>query len=434
MGLKLKTASDAPYSIVSSQCFETASGTSLTGSISAQAGDIVLATVSVRVSGSTPTPTGWTLLSDTSVYFTAAQNQTLAFFYKNVTESGTVSCVATQAIAGRIYLNLIVVRGASELVAVPSLTASAATPPTAGITAPAKTAGQKLIWGCVSPWWDTSAPYDLWTTTPNDLDLISLSSSTQPRLANFVDDGTGAVNRVFDASPSTDGTYVVIAAVEPIVGYKSSGSAIYGPYDMSDCGTYDNSELSWIASLPTGTSMTIKTAVNDGLSTPSVWDTAAVVGTDTSPVEIPGFTDEEDLKSKYLWIKVEATSDGTATPDLTSLAVWVTGPDYTDKIKVTLPNTGRLKFPQGDVTVKYSRIDGGMEGSSSVLVEDWEEDFTPTGIIPVFNPMEREYISMTPTVTAQLSEVNYISSQCQEYVSLTPTVTATLIHIDDLET
>lgn len=219
------------------------------------------------------------------------------------------------------------------------------------------------------------------------------------------------------------------------VDYSDTGSAVYGPYDISAAETYFNSQLAWAATLPGGTSAVIKTGINNGVAPPSVWDTAATIGTDVSPVEIPGIADEEDLTGKYLWIKVEAaTTVQTSTPNITSLGAIVIGPDYTNVVTLALPNTGRLKFPQGDVTVTYTRLLGGMEGAVSVLVEDWIESFTPTGIVPVINPYVAEQITVSATADVDLIAVTYSGAQLSgENISLDISATVLRIHIDDLE-
>ena len=68
-----------------SACFETASGATLTGTLAAEAGQLVVATVSVR---STPTyPAGWTLLAESSdVTASSGTKQRMAVLYRRVTQ------------------------------------------------------------------------------------------------------------------------------------------------------------------------------------------------------------------------------------------------------------------------------------------------------------------------------------------------------------
>lgn len=206
--------------------------------------------------------------------------------------------------------------------------------------------------------------------------------------------------------------------------YKSTGSYTCSPIDLSTIPTTVRFRTEDNA--PADTSIVYKYAVNQSNSTPPETWTDIV---DEDVVELP-----DPATGYHLWIKVLlATTDTNKSPFVS--AIWLEDITFNPKLlRVHLTNSGRLRFPQGVVTVAYNRTAGGMQGRTNSFVEDWEEDFTPTGITdPVFNPNVSEFISMTPTVTSQLLKVTYNYSQGEEHISLTPSVTATLIHIDDLE-
>lgn len=200
--------------IVDSTCVELSAGTSLTASVTASPGDIVLATITVRSALSIPA--GWNLLFTSKYVIDSGDPQSISFATKKA-ESSTESITVAQAESKRIYVNLISIRGSKGVVPYEELTTYVSTAPsTSGykIQVPDKKQGEKIIWGCSAISWATSSPYGDWETTPDDLQRISLNQNkTQPRQANFIDLGQGAVNRTFTATPKSTGSVCVIAAV-----------------------------------------------------------------------------------------------------------------------------------------------------------------------------------------------------------------------------
>lgn len=200
--------------IVDSTCVEVSAGTSLTASVTASPGDIILATITVRSALSIPE--GWNLLFTSEYVIDTGNQQSISFAIKTA-ESSMESITVTQAESKRIYVNLISIRGSKGVVPYQELTTYVNTAPsTKGykIQVPDKKQGEKIIWGCSATSWATSSPYGDWETTPDDLQGISLGQSkTAPRQANFIDLGQGVVNRTFTATPKSTGSVCVIAAV-----------------------------------------------------------------------------------------------------------------------------------------------------------------------------------------------------------------------------
>lgn len=198
--------------LFASACFEVVSGTEATGSISATKGNWVLATVTTR--SDTTFSDGWTVLRRSTVLSSDASNQRMFFLCREVTESGTQSITVTQSTSGRIYINLIVAKGASgfayhdgtedynDQLKLETVTVTRPEYPL-------------LVWACSAVLWNNSSPYGTWTC--DGLSPICLDGElTQPRQANFVDRGESVSSRSFVCN-SSGGTHYLIDCVEVLV-------------------------------------------------------------------------------------------------------------------------------------------------------------------------------------------------------------------------
>lgn len=200
--------------VVATGAFEVGSGTSLSCSIEATAGDKILATISVR--SALVLPENLTLLN-TSADFVGGQ--TLSFAHTTVTTSGTQTFNIGQASAQRIYVNLIVLRGAFEFkytgayYTIRTDTVTSSNP----VTPPAKPQSKLLIWGCSAYYWLTSTG-EKWYTSPDNMPSVSLSpSATMPRLYNFIEFinfGEPPTSHTFWPTPSSGGSPCCVDAVE----------------------------------------------------------------------------------------------------------------------------------------------------------------------------------------------------------------------------
>ncbi len=351
--------------VTDSAAYETVSGTSLQGTVEANAGDFVLATVSIRDSNPTPTPTGWTLLYETYTPYTN-HDQRLAFFFRKIETSGTVTFTATQPSSNRIYLNLIAISGIEGFSAKPDMTIVRTTEEGA-FPVPDKSPGEPLIWGCVTCLWADSAPYENWVTTPDDLTLVSLDQAiTQPRLANFIDLGDGAATgRTIQASPKTTGRYVAVAAIGLINKYSTPSTYIT---TIPTATLPADPRLRFEANTPEDTTVTVE---------------YACTADDETPPETWMSVDDEDLLTiddAYLWLRYTLeTEDTNKTPTL--LAVWLEEAEAPpDTILLTMAPDSRFNDVEGDLTISYERAKGTLTGNRPV--EDFTESFTPTGLEP----------------------------------------------------
>ena len=192
------------------------SGTSISGTVNAKAGDYVLATVSAR--SALTIPDSMTYLYKGNVFASNSANQAMSFAYQKISEDGTYTYTFKQATADRMYLSLIVLSDIDGLSYSGKyhIEVKSKTP----VSVPEKSDGDMLVWGCSSSLWLTSDTSNskTWITNPDDLTYIGgASNSGQSRQANFIDFGTGAVNRTFlPYENSGDDLVFVVDAVEII--------------------------------------------------------------------------------------------------------------------------------------------------------------------------------------------------------------------------
>lgn len=80
--------------------------------------------------------------------------------------------------------------------------------------------------------------------------------------------------------------------------------------------------------------------------------------------------------------------------------------DYT--VQIYLTYAGRMKHPQGDVTILYTN---GLTGPGPTAVAGFSQGFTPTGLTLWFKPNDPEYITIAPIATITVFDVTYKSGK-----------------------
>lgn len=211
------------------------SGTSISGTVNAKAGDYVLATVSAR--SALTIPDSMTYLYKGNVFASNDVNQSMSFAYQKIAEDGTYTYTFKQATAGRMYLSLIVLSDIDGLSYSGKyhIEVQSKTP----VSVPEKSDGDMLVWGCSSTAWllsDTSNSKS-WITNPDDLIYIGgASNSGQSRQANFIDLGIGAVSRTFFPYETGEKLFFVVDAVE-IIPKTITPSPTPSPSPTPDPGT-----------------------------------------------------------------------------------------------------------------------------------------------------------------------------------------------------
>lgn len=132
-----------------------------------------------------------------------------------------------------------------------------------------------------------------------------------------------------------------------------------------------------------------------------------------------------------------AQSPGGA-PVLTSYLVRkITKADADYSLILWLALSGRMKYPQGDVTITFT---GSMTGPGNAAVAPFVLAFTPTNITPIFNPGQECAATLAAAAisTAAIYTVAYSSHEQPGDAAVTmaaaAVTSAVLTHIDDLET
>jgi hypothetical protein len=207
--------------------------------------------------------------------------------------------------------------------------------------------------------------------------------------------------------------------------YNTSGTYTLPTVDLSDLP--NDLRIKWTVDTPTGTSVTIETAVTTG-EAPETW-LAQANG------QLINNIPEGELTGKYLWIRATlATTDTSATPTVSGITIEESAtPDNLIQIKLAYPD--QMKYPQGTVTVEYIPANGNLTGEQGGAVVGFVQSFTPENITPFFNPNAREKVeiaSITPSGTR--THVDYTSGyhgpEKIELAGITPSGTRT--HVDDL--
>lgn len=259
----------------------------------------------------------------------------------------------------------------------------------------------------------------IWCTNTSAPTTTKLYANTM--LGGNSTDGT--VRNQYDlATLATGNTYVEISFGSS---YKSSGYAIFGPYTLPTMANDpDSSAVNWTATTPTGTSVSVSAAIVTG--TPTEQDYFAV----TNGGSLTGISASDSGKNLYFKVDL-ATTDTSVTPTLTSLDYEIIGQSTGYLVMVILTEAGRMKHPQGQVTIDFT---GSLSGPLGSVVAPFSESFTPTIADPIFNPHDAENISISVTATPANIKIYYEEYQIgSENISLSVSTTGERIHINDLE-
>lgn len=406
LGEELQLDGPGEMAITDSKCYETASGTTLTGTVQANACDIVLATISHR--STFTTPAGWNILYESPAI---GSNQRMVFAIKKIDIAGQISFTASQSTSGRIYLNLISISGILDIESANEYELSTGESTVTSVVAPNKQEGEKLIWGASANIWITTSPYGSWEVTPNDLQLIQLPNSTQPRQLNAIDVGTAqAINREFIPNAGT-GSTIVVSAVRLIKEYTTPKIHISQAVEL--LGSY---RIRWIENKPQNTDILIECTTGETQGQWQEVNNGDIITSDTN-----------------LWFRITLeTTDTRVTPTLQDL--WIEPSDApADTIRLIMNDYFRFNNVAGDLTVLYDGA-GSLAGFDGP-VEGFTESFTPIELAYKGdqNPQTRMSISEI-SATGLLTDIFYTSTQAtQGNISISSiTVTGTLTDVSDI--
>ena len=194
--------------------------------------------------------------------------------------------------------------------------------------------------------------------------------------------------------------------------YKSSGHAFYKIPLEGIVGLLSNNRIDWTADVPANTTLAIKGAVNGSDSVPPVDGDLDVL---TSGGSIPDLTDGLDTTGLYLWLKAElGTSDTSKTPSLTALSVTLTDDISAREIAIHLTYAGRLKHPQGNVSVAYVAALGNIKNAGGTIsVSSFTHPFDPdeAALTLYINPNDPEQISVGINMTIDVGQIVMVDAK-----------------------
>jgi len=136
--------------------------------------------------------------------------------------------------------------------------------------------------------------YSAWNDTDGKDETITLDEATEYDL-------------------SADGSVLLDDLIGPHFNdYRPSGTRISSPLNLDPVGIVESTSISWEATVPASTSLTVETSLDGGVT----WQTA------TNGGSIPGISPGDNLEGKTLLVRQTlSTSDTTVTPQLHSLTV-----------------------------------------------------------------------------------------------------------------
>ena len=404
---------DDKYTIM---CAETSSGTSLTTSIYAKAGDFVFCTLTTR--SNTTLPDGWNVLAISQT--TTSYTQHMSLLYKKVESDGMVDFKAVQSSSARIYINLIAF---SDIVGFRYSDGeyfyNSDSYDSFVVERPVS---KTVLWALSSNLWGTSSPYAPWTCAEIASPVITRPSNTQRRQANFIDSDGGAT-RTF--VPGSTGTSGIIMWVQVIEGeYNSSGTCELTTTAVQAVSNVKASYISWEADTPEGTSIRLYSKLSN-----EEYQECRNGGS------IEGISVGANLTGETLYVKVEmTTSDGAITPVLKNIHIQMFDASDASVIVLTFdsgtPNS--IQRAAGDITVTYDGS-GTLVGEGGPVAA-FEHTFTPVGLDHKDNPTWSEHVEIANIVsTGTLTRIYYTNTSESEHIDLTNiSAVGVLTRIDDI--
>lgn len=370
-------------SVNETKAYSVTSGRSISGSVSVNVGDIMLATISHR--GTLSLPSGWEVIYESEEI---GSSQKLVFATKTSSVNGQEILNVSNSVSNRMYLNLISISNVNSIVYDESYTVIEKETVTE-IEVPDKKAEDMLIWGVTANIWATGYS-DPWRTTPDNLEIVS--SGTEPRQANFIDilDSNTSEARAFIPRVRTT---AAVAAVKLIQNYDPS--FIYESEAIESTGP---TKVNWDSYMPENTNVKIEytTGVEQGEWTEV--NHADIVDSDTN-----------------IWLRATLTTDDdTVTPILRKL--WLEVPAPEDTLLLTVNDSNRFNNVIGDITVMYDESIGNLVGRGGP-VASFEHSFTPEDLEPLPNPGHSERVgAKVGQFDIELKEIQYLDVVSESHV------------------
>lgn len=216
-------------------------------------------------------------------------------------------------------------------------------------------------------------------------------------------------------------TWSVISGQPVFSEYVPSGSAEYAINAIRALSDISSATLSWVTDSPDDTSVSVFAKLDSGAYSPV-----------TNGLQLPVVW-PSDLSNSTLYIKVQMETSITSVSPVMSemiLEVFDTGSSMNLLLLFTSGTVGSFRNTVGNITLTYDGA-GGLNGDGGP-VEDFEETFTPIGLVPKPNQNDAEHIELSLTAVGTLTRIYYTDAQDREHISLSVSASGVLTHVDDL--
>ena len=239
-----------------------------------------------------------------------------------------------------------------------------------------------------------------------------------------------ACEMTFTPSNATIGTGWSIVSGRPnlITNYKTPGTLMLSTDIIESVTNYNSSTIGWMENVPSGTALSVKTAICDSTPTDTDYQLCANGG------EILGIASGDDLSAKMLYLKIEmSTTDITLTPSLSNLTIVIRDKKDPYFMVIKLNDFKRFLNVEGNLTLAYDSAKGNLSGLGGP-VDSFSKEFTPSGLIQKPNPNDMEHLEIASiSAASNLMRVYYTNAYCNEHINIASiSAVGALTNINDL--
>ena len=173
-----------------------------------------------------------------------------------------------------------------------------------------------------------------------------------------------------DAGPNVSDVYAYVDNISLTGSFEKEGKLREDGYRISESyqtgiENVENSEISWVDNEPTGTNVSIYTAVTDTNTAPTLNSSEWIEATNATP-----FVNKNDnLAGKYLWFKQELSTTIDNTPQLMSLDASINGENVEGEVRFEVNGEERVTWSAdtgGSFVTRENSVD--VSGSDQVTV------------------------------------------------------------------
>jgi len=156
---------------------------------------------------------------------------------------------------------------------------------------------------------------------------------------------------------------------------------------------------------------------------------------DSFRTNIAGLVEGDDLRAKFLWVRVDFnTVDTQVTPLLSNVLLKIKDKSDSRVVQITVNPLSRFNNVAGNLTVAYDAKKGNLAGEGGP-VASFVVEFTPDGLLKKPNPNDEENIEITDiSANGNLIKIYYTDAKVADERIEIANISASgiLTHINDL--